>query len=88
MCRELNHHEVEHSEEYYYEIRNIDRDKNKFNKLSDYKRAARTIYLNKACFKCLYRVNSNVPFGKKNKVNTYEGQNLGIISGYLNYDDI
>ena len=92
MCRELNHHEVEHSEEYYYEVRNIDRDKNKFNKLSDYKRAARTIYLNKACFNGLYRVNSknefNVPFGKKNKVNTYEGQNLGIISGYLNYNDV
>ena len=40
----------------------------------------------------LYRVNSknefNVPFGKKNKVNTYEGQNLGVICGYLNYNDI
>ena len=92
MCRELNHHEAEHSEEYYYEIRNLDRDKKKFNKLADYKRAARTIYLNKACFNGLYRVNSknefNVPFGKKNKVNTYEGQNLGIICGYLNYNDI
>ena len=92
MCRELNHHEAEHSEEYYYKIRNLDRDKNKFNKLVDYKRAARTIYLNKACFNGLYRVNSknefNVPFGKKNKVNTYEGQNLGIICGYLNYNDI
>jgi len=62
MCRELNHHETEHSEEYYYEIRNIDRDnsKNEF----------------------------NVPFGKKTKVNTYEGQNLGIICGCLNYNDI
>ena len=92
MCRELNHHEAKHSEEYYYEIRNLDRDKKKFNKLADYKRAARTIYLNKACFNGLYRVNSknefNVPFGKKNKVNTYEGQNLGIICGYLNYNDI
>ena len=29
-----------------------------------------------------------VPFVKKNKVNTYEGQNLGIISGYLNYNDV
>lgn len=60
--------------------------------MADYKRAARTIYLNKACFNGLYRVNSknefNVPFGKKNKVNTYEGQNLGVISGYLNYNDI
>ena len=92
MCRELNHHETEHSEEYYYKIRNLDRDKNKFNKLVDYKRAARTIYLNKACYNGLYRVNSknefNVPFGKKTKVNTYEGQNLGIICGYLNYNDV
>lgn len=92
MCRELNHHEASHNEEYYYEIRNLDRDKNKFKKMADYKRAARTIYLNKACFNGLYRVNSknefNVPFGKKNKVNTYEGQNLGVISGYLNYNDI
>ena len=87
MCRELNHHEASHNEEYYYEIRNLDRDKNKFKKMADYKRAARTIYLNKACFNGLYRVNSknefNVPFGKKNKVNTYEGQNLGVISGYF-----
>ena len=27
MCKELNHHETEHSEAYYYEVRNIDRDK-------------------------------------------------------------
>ncbi|UKI58110.1 MAG: hypothetical protein L6V81_01245 [Clostridium sp.] len=27
MCRELNLHEREHSEEYYYKIRNLDRDK-------------------------------------------------------------
>ena len=40
----------------------------------------------------LYRVNSknefNVPFGKKTSVNTYEGQNLGIICGYFNYNDV
>lgn len=92
MCRELDHHESNHSEEYYYEIRNIDRDKKKFNKLADYKRAARTIYLNKACFNGLYRVNSknefNVPFGKKTKVNTYEGPNLGIVHCLLNVYDI
>jgi DNA adenine methylase len=92
MCNELNHYESSHSEEFYFEIRNKDRDKNKFNKTSPYKRAARTIYLNKACFNGLYRVNSknefNVPFNKKTKINTYDGQNLGIIHSYLNFNNV
>ena len=33
MCSELNHHETNHSEEYYYEIRNKDRDIQKFIKM-------------------------------------------------------
>ena len=69
MCSVLNHYEKEHSEEFYYEIRNKDRSISSYNRLSDYTKAARTIYLNKACFNGLYRVNSknqfNVPFGKK-----------------------
>ncbi len=92
MCSELNHYESSHSEEFYFEIRNKDRDKNKFKKIVDYKRAARTIYLNKACFNGLYRVNSknefNVPFNKKDTVNTYDGQNLGIIHSYLNFNNV
>lgn len=92
VCRELNKHEANHNEEYYYEIRNLDRNKSKYSKMPDYKQAARTIYLNKACFNGLYRVNSknefNVPFGKKAHVNTYEGQNLGIVCAYLNYNNI
>ena len=92
MCKVLNSYETNHNEEFFYDIRNKDRNKNTFNKLSDYTRAARTIYLNKACFNGLYRVNSknefNVPFGKKEKVNTYEGNNLITISMYLTLNDI
>ena len=91
MCNELNKHETNHSETYYYKIRDLDKDKKKFNQIPDYKRAARTIYLNKACFNGLYRVNSNnefnVPSGKRSKVNTHS-ENLGIIHCFLNMNDI
>lgn len=92
MCTVLNHYETNHSEEFYYEIRNKDRNKQIYNRLSDYTKAARTIYLNKACFNGLYRVNKknefNVPFGKKKKVNTYEGSNLITVSNYLTLNDV
>ncbi len=92
MCKLLNKYETDNSEEFYYEIRNKDRNIKAFNRLSDYNRAARTIYLNKACFNGLYRVNSknefNVPYNKKKKVNTYDGENLLTIHMYLNMNDI
>ena len=92
MCTILNHYEAEHSEQFFYEIRDKDKNKKTFDRLSDYTRAARTIYLNKACFNGLYRVNSknefNVPFGKKTKVNTYNGGNLITVSNYLTMNNI
>ena len=92
MCSVLNHYEKEHCEDFYYDIRNKDRNKNAYKRLSDYTRAARTIYLNKACFNGLYRVNSknefNVPFGKKERVNTYDGGNLITVSNYLTMNDV
>ncbi|ENY68878.1 Type II restriction modification system N6-adenine DNA methyltransferase [Metamycoplasma auris 15026] len=86
LIKELECHEVKHCEEYYYQIRNWDRDAN-FKNLKDYKRAARLIYLNKACFNGLYRVNSsgfyNTPFGNKEKINTFDKNNFLDIYKYF-----
>lgn len=88
----LDDYEIKNSKEFYYEIRNMDREKSLYNKLSDVEKCARTIYLNKACFNGLYRVNSknefNVPFNQKEKVNTYDKDNVGLISLYLRNNDI
>ena len=72
---ELLKHEENHSEEYYYQVREMDKLEG-FNNLPIYVRAGRMIYLNKACFNGLYRVNSkgyfNVPSGKKKIINCFD----------------
>lgn len=75
LKKELLKHEGNHSEEYYYQVREMDKLEG-FNNLPIYVRAGRMIYLNKACFNGLYRVNSkgyfNVPSGKKKTVNCFD----------------
>ena len=91
MIEELDKHEQNHCENYYYEVRSWDRNL-RFELEPLWKRAARAIYLNKACFNGLYRVNSkgffNVPSAKKEKVNTYEQQNMDAIHNYFKNNNI
>lgn len=76
---ELLVHERNHSEKYFYSIREQDRSE-LFKTLPMHVRAGRMIYLNKSCFNGLYRVNSkgfyNVPFGKKDKVVCFDRNNF------------
>jgi len=87
----LKIHEENNSEEYYYQVRSQDQEDD-FKFKVNYDRAARMIYLNKACFNGLYRVNSkgffNVPFGKKVKVNTYQEDNFNAIRQYFINNEI
>jgi DNA adenine methylase len=80
------------SETEYLRLRELDRNRDVFNKLTKVERAARTIYLNKAGFNGLYRVNQkgefNVPFGKRTNVRLVEPENLLAISKYLRSSDV
>jgi DNA adenine methylase len=91
LIQELRRHEQLHSKDFYYQIRELDRSPN-FKKLSKVKRAARILYLNKACFNGLYRVNSkgffNVPFNGKDKVKLFDSSNFQQISDYFKANSI
>lgn len=91
MLNELKLHESKHNSNYYYEIRSWDKNP-RFELLPLWQRAARTIYLNKACFNGLYRVNSkgffNVPFGKKEKIRLYDQKNLDAMHIYFKNKDV
>ena len=81
-------HEQNHSEEYYYKIRDLDRNKTAYAKMTMPEKAARCLYLNKACFNGLYRVSSkgffNVPSAKRERVKCFDEENILALHNYFN----
>ncbi len=67
LINRLKSYAKNHSKEFYYEIRALDRDPN-YTRKSKIIRAARFIYLNRTCYNGLYRENKNgyfnVPMGR------------------------
>lgn len=74
--------------EYYYRIREKDRQPEVYNKMTKIERASRIHYLNKTCYNGLYRVNKagqfNVPFGKYKNPNITNEVTLRAVSQYFN----
>ncbi len=83
----LEIHQKNHSKEYFYHIRSLDR-LDAYTNISTVEKAARMIYLNKAGFNGMYRVNNkgyfNVPIGnKKDKIRIYNLDDIYDVHNYL-----
>ena len=65
MKEEMERHQILHNKEHYYEVRDLE-------PKCEIERAVRFLYLNRACWNGLYRINRkgrfNVPIGTKQKV--------------------
>jgi len=80
--------EYKNEAEFFYSVRDWDRDKEKYASLSEIEKAARILYLNKTCYNGLYRVNNagefNSPFGNYRNPNIVNAPVLRAVSAYLN----
>lgn len=89
LIEDLKTHENE--ENYYYAIRDWDRNKD-YKYKTPVQRASRIIFLNKTCYNGLFRVNSqcqfNVPFGRYKNPKILEDDILKVVSQYLNENQV
>ncbi|MBS3873295.1 MAG: DNA adenine methylase [Firmicutes bacterium] len=85
LVEDLKQHK--NSAEYFYEVREKDRDKALYAKLTPVQRASRLLFLNKTCFNGLFRVNRagefNTPFGNYKNPNIINEVTLRAVSSYL-----
>lgn len=92
LIEKLKEHKANSSEEYYYSIRALDRDKSIFENMTNVERAARIIYLNKTCYNGLFRVNSsgefNSPWGRYNNPNITNETTIRALHTYFNKANI
>lgn len=90
LIEDLRKHKNE--ADYFYEVRSLDRNRDKFSTLTNVERASRIIFLNKTCYNGLFRVNSagefNTPFGRYKNPNIVNEITIKAVSLYLNKANI
>ena len=86
LIEDLKKHKNE--SDYFYKIRELDRDREKYAQLNNIGRASRVIYLNKTCYNGLFRVNRqgefNTPFGRYKNPNIVNEATLRAVNNYFN----
>ena len=91
LIARLKEHEAHHSESYFYEVRQMDREEG-YPALSRLEKAARFLYLNKTCYNGLFRVNRkgefNVPFGKYKHPNIVGEETLRAVACYFQEKEV
>ncbi|HCA29325.1 MAG TPA: modification methylase [Ruminococcaceae bacterium] len=91
LISELKVYEEKNNEDFFYEVRSLDRTP-EYAGMSATKKAARVIYLNKTCYNGLYRVNAagqfNSPYGRYKKPNIVNATTIKAMSKYFNSNNI
>ena len=81
-----------HNKDFYYRVRSLDRDPERYGQLSPIQRAARFMYLNKTCYNGLWRVNqkgqNNVPFGRYVNPTILSEESIREASRYFNEGNV